>query len=70
MKKQNETIDTQELVVDSLTSTIKELKTLLEGLHTSYLFSQGAFQNHDSENCSYCQAIASAKVMLTIHNAS
>lgn len=66
MKKQSQETNTHELVIASLLNTIKELKTELENLHPDYK----SVKNHNSEECSCCQAIGSAKTMLTIHKAN
>jgi archaellum component FlaC len=66
MKKQNQETNTHELVIASLLNTIKELKTELENLHPDY----ASVKNHNSEECSCCQVIFSAKTMLTIHKAN
>ena len=70
MKKQSQETNTHELVIASLLNSIRELKTELENLHPDYASVKNHNSEHNSEECSCCQVIFSAKTMLTIHKAN
>lgn len=57
-----------ELVIAHLLNTVQELKKELEGFHIEQIVL--AEKKHDPEECSRCQAIASADVVLTLHQHS
>lgn len=61
-----------QLIIAHLLNTIKELKTELERSHGHDLAYSVSMRDHEAEaeECSCCQAIASAKVMLALHKAN
>lgn len=65
MKTNNQSNQPNELMVASLLNAIKELKGELTSSHIDYI--ELGEKLHNPEECSRCQAIHSAEVMLVLH---
>ncbi len=63
--KQNNQPNQSNPVATCLLNTIKELKAELTSAHINYI--ELGEKLHNPEECSRCQAIASAEVMLVLH---